>query len=100
MIKARIRVVLLDTKRSLHGPNQITLSWETGFMSGEQLAETRREMGWSQYFLADVLEIPRSSITHWECNRAPVPSNIASAVKKASRSMLKLKADLARVAWT
>jgi DNA-binding transcriptional regulator YiaG len=68
-------------------------------MSGEELAEVRRSMGWSQYVLADVLEIPRSSITHWECNRAPVPSNIATALRKASRSMLKLKADLMRVAW-
>jgi DNA-binding transcriptional regulator YiaG len=75
-------------------------SWEGGvIMSGEELAETRREMGWSQYVLADVLAIPRSSITHWECNRAPVPSNIASAMKKASRSMVKLKGELGRGAY-
>lgn len=80
-------------------PDRIKWSWETGFMSGEELAEMRREMGWSQYLLADVLEIPRSSITHWECNRAPVPSNIASAMRKASRSMIKLKGELGRGAY-
>ena len=99
MIKACIRPIKLGLSDRLGGPNQITLLWETGFMSGEEFAEARRELGWSQYLLADVLEIPRSSISHWERNRAPVPSNIASALKRASRSMLKLKADITRVAW-
>ena len=99
MIKACIRPIKLRLSDRLLAPNQITLLWETGRMSGEELAEVRRGMGWSQYVLADLLEIPRSSITHWECNRAPVPSNIATALRKASRSMLKLKADIMRVAW-
>lgn len=80
-------------------PNQIKGPCDGAQMSGEELAEVRRGMGWSQYFLADVLEIPRSSITHWECGRARVPENIAKAMKDASRRVETVKRALVRVAY-
>ena len=56
-------------------------------MTGQELQELRNELGWTQYFLADVLGVPRSSIAHWEQGRARVPVNVASGMKKAASGM-------------
>lgn len=54
-------------------------------MTGKQLTETRKQMGWTQYFLADALGVTRSSLAHWESDRAPLPSDIEKAVRGAQR---------------
>ena len=63
-----------------------------GFMTGEELQEIRVELGWAQWFLAEKLGVFRSSIAHWEQGRAPVPTNVAEAMRQASRSMVQLEA--------
>ena len=61
-------------------------------MTGQELQELRNELGWTQYFLADVLGVPRSSIAHWEQGRARVPVNVASGMKKAAGVLAVCKA--------
>ena len=51
-------------------------------LSGDQLRQMREEMGWTQYFLADVLGVSRASLAHWEWERAPVPKVIERAMSK------------------
>jgi transcriptional regulator with XRE-family HTH domain len=65
-------------------------------MTGQELQELRNEMGWTQYFLADVLGIPRSSIAHWEQERAPVPVNVAEGMRKAAVKVGQARSALVR----
>lgn len=56
-------------------------------MKGKEFREMRKEMGWTQYFLADVLGITRVSLAHYERDRAPVPRSIARALRKTHNSV-------------
>lgn len=79
-------------------PNQINWLWHReNMMTGEELQELREELGWSQYFLAERLGVFRSSIAHWEQGRAPVPTNVAKAVREAARGMGKIRARMFRL---
>jgi len=60
-------------------------------MTAEEFVELRQEMGWSQYYLADAIGVTRSSITHWECDRAPVPPSVARAMRRAQKKMLEAR---------
>ena len=66
-------------------------------MDGETLREMRMEMGWSQAFLADRLEVTRSSLAHWEQLRAPVPWDVAKKVRKAHGKVTKIVEELGHV---
>jgi len=77
-------------------PNQIIGLWHREAMTGEKLQELRQELGWTQWFLAERLGVFRSSVAHWEQNRTPVPTNVASAMRAASRSMRQLEARIFR----
>jgi transcriptional regulator with XRE-family HTH domain len=63
-------------------------------MSHEEFLEIRQEMGWTQYFLADAIGVTRASVAHWECGRAPVPSTVATAMRRAHKKMLQAKTAL------
>jgi len=56
-------------------------------MTAVEFLELRQGMGWSQYYLADAIGVTRSSITHWECDRAPVPSPVAKAMRRAHKKV-------------
>lgn len=56
-------------------------------MTDEEFLQMRREMGWSQYFLADALGITRARLCHWESGRAPVPPEVAKLVRRAHRKV-------------
>ena len=56
-------------------------------MSGEELRGLRRDLGWTQKFLADSMGVTRASLAHWEQERAPVPPVIARAVSKVYRTV-------------
>lgn len=51
-------------------------------MDGDELREKRMEMGWTQEYLADLLETNRGTLAHWECGRAPVPPRVARVVEQ------------------
>ena len=51
-------------------------------MTGTRFQTMRNQMGWSQYFLADCLGVTRSSLAHWECERAPIPKSVARALTR------------------
>ena len=52
-------------------------------MTAAEFKKLRMECGWSQYLLADLLGVTRSSVTHWECGRAPVPTGVRKALRDA-----------------
>lgn len=52
-------------------------------MTGRELRVLREEMGWTQYFLADVLGVLRSQVAHWEHDRCRVPAKLAAAMLRA-----------------
>jgi transcriptional regulator with XRE-family HTH domain len=63
-------------------------------MGHEEFHELRTEMGWTQYFLAEVMGVTRSSVAHWECGRAPVPRTVAKAMRRAHKKMTEAKSAL------
>jgi DNA-binding transcriptional regulator YiaG len=63
-------------------------------MTGDQLRSMRMEMGWKQSFLANNLEVTRSSLAHWEQFRAPIPRDVSRRVAKAHRKMMKIVEEL------
>lgn len=66
-------------------------------MTGDQLRMMRMEMGWNQWFLAQQLEVTRSSLAHWEQFRAPVPRDVAKRVARAHRKVAKIVEELGDV---
>lgn len=53
-------------------------------MTGHQLANRRKECGWSQYRLAELLGVRRARIAAYEQGLARVPARIASEIQTAA----------------
>jgi len=45
------------------------------------------DLGWTQKFLADSMGVNRSSLAHWEQERAAVPRVVARAVTKVHKTV-------------
>jgi DNA-binding XRE family transcriptional regulator len=58
-------------------------------MTNVELTNMRKEMGWTQYFLAEQLGVTRSSLAHWEMGRAPVPQNVEETVTRCHARVMK-----------
>ena len=58
-------------------------------MHGQTLRHMRLEIGWSQYVLAEILEITRSSLAHYETGRAPAPQTVIRKMNILHREILK-----------
>ena len=63
-------------------------------MNHEEFLEIRKEMGWTQYFLAEVMGVTRSSVAHWEWGRAPIPPSVAAAMRRAHKKVTQAKSAL------
>ena len=49
----------------------------------------RMEIGWTQKIAAEVLEISRSSLAHYETGRAPVPQVVIRKINILHRGITK-----------
>jgi len=58
-------------------------------MQGSTLRFMRLEIGWTQKIMAEVLGITRSSLTHYENERAQVPPLIICRIKILHRGVLR-----------
>ena len=63
-------------------------------MNHEEFLRLRKEMGWTQYFLADVIGVTRAAIAHWEWGRAPVTMQVAAAMRRAHKKVTQAKSAL------
>lgn len=66
-------------------------------MTGAELTALRTACGWSQTDLAGLLNRRRSSVFHWEGERAPVPAEVAVAIRKAARRIQHARASFEAV---
>ena len=58
-------------------------------MHGQTLRFMRLEIGWTQKVAAEVLEITRSSLAHYETGRAPVPRVVIRKINILHRGITK-----------
>ena len=58
-------------------------------MHGQTLRLMRMEIGWTQKVAAEVLEITRSSLAHYETGRAAVPQIIVRKINILHRGITK-----------
>lgn len=58
-------------------------------MHGQTLRQMRMEIGWTQNTAAEVLEITRSSLAHYETGRAAVPHIVVRKINILHRGITK-----------
>lgn len=66
-------------------------------MKGSKLRQMRMDIGWTQQSLADVLDISRSSLCHYEQERAPLPKVLGHKMKVLHRGIMKAVRDARRL---
>ena len=64
-----------------------TLKCERNAVSGDELRGMRLDLGWTQKFLAASMGVSRSSLAHWEQERAVVPPVVARAITKVHKTV-------------